>query len=142
MHFAGRDVDERAAGCRHLLQVGGLEVAAHPCAVECPLCTTTQTTTPADEASAAAYLAAQLDDLLTSFLADDGIIDSRVDGLNSSISDIADANVQLEYRAELLEKRYREQFNGLETLISGLTTTQSFLTQALTGLVEPNTTLK
>ena len=32
-------------------------------------------------------IAAQLDDLLTS-LADDGIIDSRVDGLNSSISDI------------------------------------------------------
>lgn len=87
-------------------------------------------------------IAAQLDDLLTSLLADDGIIDSRVDGLNSSISDIADANVQLEYRAELLEKRYREQFNGLETLISGLTTTQSFLTQALSGLVDPNTTLK
>ena len=87
-------------------------------------------------------IAAQLDDLLTSLLADDGIIDSRVDGLNSSISDIAKANVQLEYRAELLEKRYREQFNGLETLISGLTTTQSFLTQALSGLVQPNTTLK
>ncbi len=84
----------------------------------------------------------KLDSLIESLLQEDGLIDARIDGLNTSIKNIEGQNEALEIRAAALERRYRNQFNGLETLISQLNTTQTYLTQALGGFVEPNTTLK
>ena len=82
-------------------------------------------------------LASPLNTLITGLLADDGLVDARLDGLQSSITDIANQRETLELRAQSLEKRYRTQFNGLETLISQLNTTQSFLTTALSQFVDP-----
>ena len=82
-------------------------------------------------------LASPLNTLITGLLADDGLVDARLDGLNSSIKDITSQRETLELRAQALEKRYRNQFNGLETLISQLNTTQSFLTTALSQFVDP-----
>ena len=82
-------------------------------------------------------LASPLNALITGLLADDGLVDARLDGLQSSISDITNQREALELRAQSLEKRYRSQFNGLETLISQLNTTQSFLTTALSQFVDP-----
>ena len=82
-------------------------------------------------------LASPLNTLITGLLADDGLVDARLDGLKSSVIDITSQRETLQLRAESLEKRYRNQFNGLETLISQLNTTQSFLTSALSQLVEP-----
>ena len=82
-------------------------------------------------------LASPLNTLITGLLADDGLVDARLDGLKSSITDITDQRETLELRAQSLEKRYRNQFNGLETLISQLNTTQSFLTAAFSQFVEP-----
>ena len=82
-------------------------------------------------------LASPLNTLITGLLADDGLVDARLDGLKSSITDITDQRETLELRAQSLEKRYRNQFNGLETLISQLNTTQSFLTTAFSQFVEP-----
>jgi flagellar hook-associated protein 2 len=81
-------------------------------------------------------------ELLESLLASDGLIEARIDGLNESVKDIASQTEALELRATALERRYRAQFNGLETLIAQLNTTQSYLSQALSGFVEPNTTLR
>ena len=82
-------------------------------------------------------LASPLNTLITGLLADDGLVDARLDGLQSSITDITNQRETLELRAQSLEKRYRNQFNGLETLISQLNTTQSFLTTALSQFVKP-----
>ena len=82
-------------------------------------------------------LASPLNTLITGLLADDGLVDARLDGLQSSITDITNQRETLQLRAESLEKRYRNQFNGLETLISQLNTTQSFLTTALSQFVDP-----
>ena len=82
-------------------------------------------------------LASPLNTLITGLLADDGLVDARLDGLKSSITDITDQRETLELRAQSLEKRYRNQFNGLETLIAQLNTTQSFLTTAFSQFVEP-----
>ena len=82
-------------------------------------------------------LASPLNTLITGLLADDGLVDARLDGLQSSITDITNQRETLELRAQSLEKRYRSQFNGLETLISQLNTTQSFLTTALSQFVKP-----
>ena len=67
----------------------------------------------------------------------DGLLDARVTGLNTSIADVTKQRTVLEARALALETRYRAQFNGLETIISSLTATQSFLTTALSQFVDP-----
>ena len=82
-------------------------------------------------------LVSPLEALIEGLLADDGLVDARLDGLQSSIADITSQRETLDLRAQALEKRYRSQFNGLETLISQLNTTQSFLTTALSQFVEP-----
>ena len=82
-------------------------------------------------------IANPLNNLITQLLDDDGLIDAKLDGLNISISDITSQRETLALRSEALERRYRNQFNGLETLISQLNTTQSFLTTALSQFVEP-----
>ena len=87
-------------------------------------------------------IAHQVDSLITSLLATDGLVEARLGGLSTSVSDLSDQRDALELRAIALEKRYRDQFNGLETLIAQLNSTQTYLTQAFSGLVEPNTTLR
>jgi flagellar hook-associated protein 2 len=87
-------------------------------------------------------IAVQVNSLITDLLASDGLIEARLDGLNSSVKDLSSQRDALELRANSLEKRYRSQFNGLETLIAQLNTTQTYLSQALSGFVEPNTTLR
>jgi flagellar hook-associated protein 2 len=87
-------------------------------------------------------IAVQVNSLITDLLASDGLIEARLDGLNSSVKDLISQRDALELRANALEKRYRAQFNGLETLIAQLNTTQTYLSQALSGFVEPNTTLR
>ena len=87
-------------------------------------------------------IASQLDDLLTSILDSAGLIESKIDGLEESIDDIEAQRERLDLRAVVLEDRYRLQFNSLETLISQLNGTQGFLNSALSGFVDPNTTLR
>ena len=80
---------------------------------------------------------AQLNTLIKTLLETDGLLDARVTGLNTSIADVTKQRTVLEARALALETRYRAQFNGLETIISSLTATQSFLTTALSQFVDP-----
>jgi len=87
-------------------------------------------------------IASQLDNLLTSILDSAGLIESKIDGLEQSIDDIEAQRERLDLRAVVLEDRYRLQFNSLETLISQLNGTQGFLNSALSGFVDPNTTLR
>ena len=83
-----------------------------------------------------------LSDLLDSFIASDGLIQARIEGIEKSIDDLDDRREDLQFRADRLESQYRSQFNGLELLIAEFTATQSFLTQALGNFVEANTILK
>lgn len=80
---------------------------------------------------------AQLNTLIKTLLEKEGLLDARVTGLNTSIADVTKQRTVLEARALALETRYRAQFNGLETIISSLTATQSFLTTALSQFVDP-----
>ena len=82
-------------------------------------------------------IGAQLNTMIKALLDTDGILNARVTGLNTSVADISKQRTVLEARASALETRYRAQFNGLETIISNLTATQSFLTTALSQFVDP-----
>ena len=84
-------------------------------------------------------IAVRLDTLLTGYLASDGIIDSRTDSLNSRIATINDDREVVARRFELLETRYRAQFNAMDSLLSNITATGDFLTQQLKNLPGANT---
>ncbi|MEP3855477.1 MAG: flagellar filament capping protein FliD [Porticoccus sp.] len=79
-------------------------------------------------------IAYQLNTLITSFLATDGLLDSRTEGIQSRIEGIGDQKEVLDRKMEALELRYRNQFNALDSLLAQLQTTSDFLTQQLASL--------
>jgi len=75
---------------------------------------------------------------LSGYIEDDGIIDSRSDGLQSRLDSIDDKREVLNRRMEALEARLSAQFNAMDILVSQLQATGTFLTQQLANLPSPN----
>lgn len=76
----------------------------------------------------------QVNSYLSTLLGEDGILKSRTNGIDSSIKNLDQRQVQLEARLAQIEKRYRAQFNALDTMLSSMNNTSSFLTQQLASL--------
>ncbi|MGD8911061.1 MAG: flagellar filament capping protein FliD, partial [Chromatiales bacterium] len=76
-------------------------------------------------------LAVRLDSLIENMLQTSGLIDAKEDGLNARIDSTNDRMESMEYRLELVEARYRAQFTALDTLMSQLDSTSSWLTSQL-----------
>ena len=81
--------------------------------------------------------ATRLFDRVDRVLADDGAIEARTEGLNSRIERIEEQREALGRRLEALETRLLRQFNALDSLVSQLNNTSSFLTQQLANLPTP-----
>lgn len=79
-------------------------------------------------------IADQLDSLLEQMTDDDGTIDSKTDGLNTSLIDITESREQLTLRMDQLESRLLAQFTAMDTLVSQLNSVGGFLTQTLANL--------
>ncbi len=75
--------------------------------------------------------AAKLDAFIEELLDDEGILEAKTDGFNTSIDTLEEQAERLELRLEAIEARYRSQFTRLDTLISEMNTTSSYLTQQL-----------
>lgn len=82
--------------------------------------------------------AAKLSTLADGWLANNGLIDSREDGLKTQVKGIDDQILRLEDRMISVEARIRAQFTALDTLVSSLNNTSSFLTQQLASLNNSN----
>ena len=78
-----------------------------------------------------------LNTLITADLAKDGPLESRKSGINSSIKDIDTRRDTLQQRLPLQEARYRKQYSTLETMLSNMSKTSSYLTQQLSSLPRP-----
>ncbi|MCL2523649.1 MAG: flagellar filament capping protein FliD [Betaproteobacteria bacterium] len=63
-----------------------------------------------------------------------GLIANRVNGLNNSVRLLQDDQDKLQMRLDMIQKRYQAQFTALDTLMSSLQTTSSYLTQQLAAL--------
>ena len=83
-------------------------------------------------------MAETLDSLITDLLKTDGLIESRENGLQKGLDDIAEDRVQLDKRISSIEARLIQQFSALDQLISNLKTTSSFLTSQLANLPGSN----
>ncbi|WON73601.1 flagellar filament capping protein FliD [Nitrosospira sp. Is2] len=82
--------------------------------------------------------AERLSTLAGDLLATDGVIASRVDGLNASIKDIDRRQDNFNSRLSMVEARYRAQFTALDTMLSSLSQTSQFLQQQLAALPSLN----
>lgn len=76
----------------------------------------------------------QISQYLDTVLADDGSLKSRTNGIDSSIKNLDQRQAQLEARLAQIEKRYRAQFSALDTMLSSMNSTSTFLTQQLASL--------
>lgn len=72
--------------------------------------------------------------LAQGYLESDGRIKSRQDSLNGKLKDITQQKDSLDRRMEMVESRYRAQFTALDSLISQMTSTSTYLTQQLANL--------
>lgn len=75
-----------------------------------------------------------LNNLATSALASGGQLDGRTTGINNSIKDIGKQREVMNQRLTDIEKRYRAQFTSLDTMLSSMNTTSSYLTQQLSAM--------
>ena len=78
--------------------------------------------------------AAQLDKTISSLLDTTGILASKTDGINTSITRLDKQADSINLRLTAIEARYRTQFTKLDTLMSSMTTTSTFLTQQITQM--------
>jgi flagellar hook-associated protein 2 len=73
-------------------------------------------------------------DKVDQMIGKDGGIANRVDSLNRSIKLSQNDQEKMQMRLDALQKRYEAQFTALDTLMSSLQTTSSYLTQQLASL--------
>lgn len=71
---------------------------------------------------------------ISNLMGENGALSNRVNGLNTSINQFKDNQAILETRVALIEQRYRKQFTALDTLISSMQTTSSYLSQQIKSL--------
>ena len=85
-------------------------------------------------ASSLSAYGAAFDDLTTKMIGTDGLISSRLDGLNTSSKLIGTRMEDMNRQLALVEKRYRAQFTALDSMMGKFSTTSSYLTQQLAAL--------
>ena len=82
--------------------------------------------------------ASRLSNLADSFLASDGLIDSRQDGLNSRIKTNETLQERAEYRLEKKELALRKQYASLDSLLGSMQTMSAYLTNAFSSFQSNN----
>ncbi|WP_367607225.1 flagellar filament capping protein FliD [Legionella sp. W05-934-2] len=83
-------------------------------------------------------IAIQFDQLIESYLSKDGTLTQKTDAITKRQEKLTVDQTNLDARAQKLQQRYLDQFIALDTLISQLQSTSSFLTQQLGNLPQFN----
>ncbi|GAB4260414.1 MAG: hypothetical protein Kow0065_10680 [Methylomicrobium sp.] len=82
--------------------------------------------------------AQELNTLVGSFLASDGVLTQRTNDFNREIEDIADKKTRLNERLENLETRLRAQFLAMDLMVGQMRATSDFLGAQLQSLPNAN----
>ncbi len=93
-----------------------------------------------DVSSLASAIGSALKTAADNMLGTTGPLSSQTTGLNRSITAIGSRRTNLQVRLDATQARYQKQFSALDTLISSMNTTSTFLTQQLANL--PGSTTK
>jgi len=81
--------------------------------------------------------ATRLKDTADALLGSDGVIETRKDGINASITRLQDRRAVLEQRMTMVETRYRAEFTRLDGLLGQLQGTSNFLLNQLSNIPVP-----
>lgn len=76
------------------------------------------------------------------YLADNGLLDSRTDGISARLDDIGVQRLRLDDRITGLQQRLTRQFSNLDAVLGQLQLTSSFLTQQLSSIPVPGQSRK
>ncbi len=76
----------------------------------------------------------QLDQLASSFLGENGTLSMRTDGINSALRKLDSDKITIEARLGRIQKQYQNQFTKLDTTMSSMNSTSTYLTGQLTAL--------
>jgi flagellar hook-associated protein 2 len=76
----------------------------------------------------------QISTMIDGLVGNDSLISGRLDGINTSIKDIGTRRDALNLRLVDIEKRYRAQFTALDTMMSQMNSTSTYLTQQLAAI--------
>ncbi|WP_010482879.1 flagellar filament capping protein FliD [Pseudomonas sp. S9] len=76
----------------------------------------------------------RLDSKVDGFVKNGGVLEQRMDGLQSTLTDIDNQKEDLNRRIESLQTRLYKQFNAMESLVTQLNQTSDRLTQSLEAL--------
>jgi flagellar hook-associated protein 2 len=79
-------------------------------------------------------VAVKFNNWLNQTLATKGLIGSRIDSFASTISSFEDKRNSIQARLVTIEARYRKQFSALDSLVSSMSQTSTFLEQQLANL--------
>ncbi len=79
-------------------------------------------------------LMSRIDERIDGFIKTDGVLEQRMNGLQSTISDIDKQKENLALRIEKVQARLYAQFNAMDALIGQLNQTSDRLTQSLANL--------
>ena len=77
---------------------------------------------------------ALINQLIDGYLGSGGVLAGRTTGLNDSIKEVGEQREVMNRRLGDIEKRYRAQFTSLDTMMSRMLQTSSYLTQQLSAL--------
>lgn len=78
--------------------------------------------------------ASQIDTMVGSMLAKGGLLTSRTDGINTAITGIGKQQDALKARLATIQKNYMTQFNNLDSMLSSMNSTSSYLTTQLSSI--------
>lgn len=76
----------------------------------------------------------QLDQLASNFLGENGTISTRTGGINSALKKLDNDKLNIEARLTRIQKQYQDQFTKLDTTMSSMNSTSTYLTGQLTAL--------
>jgi len=75
-----------------------------------------------------------LNNLASSFTGKNSLLASKTDGLNTSIKNVADQRDRFSQHLTQVEAMYRAQFTSLDSMVTSMQSTQSYLTQQLAAI--------
>lgn len=83
-------------------------------------------------------IGSQLEQLFVDLLDEEGALTERIESYESRLEEVADRKAEMELRWEKVKDRYTRQFNALDTLMSQMQSTSSYLEGQLAALPKPN----
>jgi flagellar hook-associated protein 2 len=84
-------------------------------------------------------IANNLNQMINTFTASNGLITARTDGINTSIKKLNDNISKMQDRLSTKQKYYENQFSKLDSIMSQMNSTSTSLTQQLNSLPNSNT---